>query len=173
MRYDILNDLLVDALIEPMARDERSLAREHLEKLAGMASLGKELVLFDRGYPSWERIRWLQDKRIDFLMRVRQKFDTEIDALPRGDHQGALEQGGTGPVRVRVIQFRLPTGEIETLITRLRGKEYKTEIFKGLYFKRWPIETKYDEIKQKLEVENFSGRLVDTIRKDFYESMYW
>jgi hypothetical protein len=137
-----------------------------------MASFGKELVLFDRGYPSLELIKWLQEKNIDFLMRVRQKFDTGIDALPRGDHQVALEKGGRGPVAVRVIKFRLPSGEIETLITSLRGKEYKHTLFKGLYFKRWPIETKYDEIKKKLEVENFSGRLVDNIRQDFYASMY-
>jgi hypothetical protein len=89
-----------------MARDERSLAREHREKLSGMASLGKELVLFGRGYPSLELITWLQDKNIDFLMRVRQKFDRGIDALPWGDHPVALEKGRVGPVAVRVITFR-------------------------------------------------------------------
>jgi hypothetical protein len=126
--YDILNDLIVDALI---AADERSLAREHLEKLTGMASFGKEPVLFDRGYPSLELMMWLQDKNIDFVMRVRQKFDTGIDALPRRDHQAELEKGGKGPVAVRVFKFRLPSGETETLITSLKGKEYKNRIFKG------------------------------------------
>jgi hypothetical protein len=170
--YDILNDLIVDARIEPMSTDERTLAREHLEKLAGMASFGKELVLFDRGYPSVELIQWLQEKRIDFVMRVREKFDRGIDALGRGEHEIELEKGGVGPIAVRVIKFRLPSGEIETLISSLKGKEYPMGIFKGLYFKRWPIETKYDEVKKKLEVENFSGRLVDNIRQDFYATMY-
>jgi hypothetical protein len=36
-------------------------------------------------------------------------------------------------VAVRVIKFRLPSGETETLITSLTGKEYKHKIFKGLY----------------------------------------
>jgi len=40
-----------------------------------------------------------------------------------------------------------------------------------LYFKRWPIETEYNEIKNKLEIENFSGKLVDNIRQDFYATM--
>jgi hypothetical protein len=43
--------------------------------------------------------------------------------------------------------------------------------FKALYFKRWAVETKYDEVKQKLEVENFSGILADNIRQDFYAAM--
>jgi hypothetical protein len=33
------------------------------------------------------------------------------------------------------------------------------------------VETKYDEVKKKLEVENFSGILVDNIRQDFYAAM--
>jgi hypothetical protein len=43
--------------------------------------------------------------------------------------------------------------------------------FPERYYKRWPIETKYCRIKQKLELENFSGRLVDNMRQDFYAMM--
>jgi hypothetical protein len=39
-------------------------------------------------------------------------------------------------------------------------------------FGKGSIETKYDEIKKKLEVENFSGRLADNIRQDFYATTY-
>ncbi|MCL2602639.1 MAG: hypothetical protein FWD91_07485 [Treponema sp.] len=40
--------------------------------------------------------------------------------------------------------------------------------FDELYNKRWGIETKYLELKQRLELENFSGRLVvDTVKQDF------
>ncbi|MCL1976449.1 MAG: hypothetical protein FWG61_09860 [Firmicutes bacterium] len=35
-----------------------------------------------------------------------------------------------------------------------------------------PIETKYDEIKNKLAVENFSGRTVNGIMQDFFITMY-
>jgi len=47
--------------------------------------------------------------------------------------------------------------------------EYKA--FKELYHKRWGIETKYKTVKQKLELENFSGRLVENIKQDFYAMM--
>jgi hypothetical protein len=43
--------------------------------------------------------------------------------------------------------------------------------FAELYYKRWPIETKYNQVKQKFELENFSGRLVDNIRQDVYAMM--
>lgn len=170
--YDIENDLIVDALIEPAETDERSLAKRHIEKLVGLESCGKEIVLFDRGYPSLELIRLLEGYNLKYVMRVRQKFNAGIDALPRGDAMVTLNKDEAEEEEVRVIKFRLPGGEIETLITNLVDKSYRTKNFKALYFKRWPIETKYDELKKKLELENFSGKLADNIRQDFYAMIF-
>jgi hypothetical protein len=44
--------------------------------------------------------------------------------------------------------------------------------FKELCFMRWPVKTKYDEVKNKLEIENFSGHSVLAIEQDFYITMY-
>jgi hypothetical protein len=172
MLYDLLNDVVMHALIDPLKTDERAQAREHIKHLQGLASFegGKELVIFDRGYPSKDLIQELMDKKIDCLMRVRTKFSTAIDALGPGDHQIELEHGKKR-IPVRVIKLVLDSKETETLITSLTGTRYSVEDFKWLYFKRWPIETKYDVIKKKLEIENFSGRLVDNIRQDFYATM--
>jgi hypothetical protein len=82
--YDIENDVIVDARIEPMAKDERSLAVEHIRKLAGIPSFGKELILFDRGYPSIEPIEPLMKEKIELVMRVRKKFDPGVDGLGLG-----------------------------------------------------------------------------------------
>ena len=170
--YDILNDVAVDARIEPMATDERAIAFMHIEQLAGLDSYEewKELVLFDRGYPSFELIKALLGQKIHFLMRVRNKFSVAIDELGRGDHTIEFERDGE-KIPVRVLKFRLSSGEEETLITSLHEKKHSLKTFKRLYFKRWPIETKYDQMKNKLEIENFSGRLVDNIRQDFYAAM--
>jgi hypothetical protein len=169
--YDIENDVVMDARIEPMDRGERTLAAEHIKKLTGMGSFGKEIILFDRGYASMELIEPLLKAGIDFVTRVREKFDVGIDSLGRGDREARLEKGGRGPVRVRVIKFKLPGGEMETLVSGLRDRKYGMGTFKRLYFRRWPIEGKYDEVKKKLEVENFSGILADNIRRDFYAAM--
>jgi hypothetical protein len=37
---------------------------------------------------------------------------------------------------------------------------------------RWPIEGKYDVIKNKLQVENFNTRTVEGIQQDFFAAMY-
>jgi len=170
--YDILNDVVMDALIDPAKTGEQTQAREHIKHLQGLESFegGKELIIFDRGYASRELIQGLMDKKIDYLMRVRTKFSKEIDALGLGVHPLELEHGKKR-IPLRVIKLELDSGETETLITSLKDTKYAVEDFKWLYFKRWPIETKYDAIKKKLEVENFSGKLADNIRQDFYATM--
>jgi hypothetical protein len=59
---------------------------------------------------------------------------------------------GEENVSVRVIKFRLNSGEIETLITDMMDEGIGMKAFKALYFQRWGIETKYDEVKKKCRV---------------------
>jgi hypothetical protein len=58
MRYDLLNDVVMHALIDPVKTGEQAQARAHIQHLEGLESFegGKELVIFDRGYPSKELI---------------------------------------------------------------------------------------------------------------------
>jgi hypothetical protein len=170
--YDILNDLVVDARIQPLKEGEQAIALKHIHHLAGLESFQewKEMVIFDRGYPSFSIIQTLLGLKIHYLMRVRRKFSTEIDGLGFGDHNIELGQNGQR-IKARAIKFRLPSGEIEMLITDAMEKKYGVKTFKRLYFMRRPIQTKYDEAKKKLEIENFSGRLVENILQDFYATM--
>lgn len=66
----------------------------------------------------------------------------------------------------------MPSGEIETLITDLSADIVKIDDFQQLYFKRWSIETRYDIVKTKLQLENFTGKTVLSIFQDFYAIMY-
>lgn len=59
---------------------------------------------------------------------------------------------------MRVIKFELESGTIETLVTNLFDETISLEDFKELYFKRWGTEVKYNEIKNKLQVQNFTGK---------------
>jgi hypothetical protein len=171
--YDIENDVIADAQIELIATDDRTLAERHIEKLITMIAFGKELVLFDQRYLSMKLIDLLMKKKIEFVMMTREKFDMGIDELGLGDHRVTLEKEGKGPVMVRVIKFRLPGGEIKTLISSLMDKKYSIMSFTELYSKRCSVEMCYNEIKKILEeqlaIENFSGVLVDSvIRLAFY-----
>ena len=169
--YDMLNDIIADAYLEPIGTDERTLCLRHLKHLQGMESFEKELVIMDRGYPSAELIEAFGEAGIRFVMRVRRKFSCDIDNIPLGDHRYMLPANGA-QMPLRVVKFILPSGEIETLITDLFDKRMGTNAFKTLYFKRWPVETKYGELKHKLEIENFSGRTKEALLQDYYITAY-
>ena len=169
--YGLVNNIVAGAKIAPVSENERALAEEHLSVLQGMAGCNRghrELVIFDRGYPSREFVKSLSDKEIAYVIRVPKGFIREGE-LKRAK-EGRVSLGKTG-LQVRAVRIPLTTGEQEILITNLTKAEMEYEAFGELYHKRWGIETKYKELKQKLETENFSGRLVDNVKQDFYAVM--
>jgi hypothetical protein len=170
--YDVLNKVIVDALIEPLATDERTLALRHVANLEKSRRFNKELAIMDRGYPSIEMVSELRDAGVSFLMRVKQGFNKEIDAQSVSDGRVVLRKTGFKDQEVRVIKFKLPSGETETLITDIYHKNMGVKAFKKLYYLRWPVETKYDEVKNKLGIENFTGYSKKAIEQDFYATMY-
>ncbi|MDR2433427.1 MAG: transposase, partial [Treponema sp.] len=94
--YDIENDIIVDARIEPLTVDERSLAKEHLEALGGMGPDLRErkpIVICDRGYPSKDFVTYLQDKEIKYVMRVQKRFNPRIDRMRSGSKNIKLSEG--------------------------------------------------------------------------------
>jgi hypothetical protein len=169
--YDILNDIVYDALIEPLATDERTLAIKHIETVLERLPDRRMLVIFDRGYPSFELIKMLEDLGIKYLMRVKRKFNNDIDAQKEPDGYVRLVKDNEF-LDVRVIKFTLDSGELEMLITNLDDGRLGINAFKKLYFMRWPIETKYNVVKNKLQLENFSSRTVEGVEQDFYAIMY-
>jgi hypothetical protein len=164
--YDILNDFIVDAAIDKAGTSERGFALSHIEKLRGICPDTKKLLIFDRGYPSAALIHELEKEGLRYLMRVKSKWNLEVDKIQAPDSLIKLDETTT----VRVVKFQLPSGEIETLITDLF--DLPVGEFPGLYFKRWPIETKYDIVKNKLALENFTGYSKNVILQDFWATMY-
>jgi uncharacterized protein with ATP-grasp and redox domains len=68
--YDLENGIVMDAEIAPIAENERALAEGYLRVLQGLDSYKdghRELIIFDRGYPSYELIKSLSDKEIAYL----------------------------------------------------------------------------------------------------------
>ena len=162
---DVLNDRIVEAEFGPLSGDERSMAIEHIRKLKGRIRMEDTVFLFDRGYPSKELIEAILQAGAHFIMRVRRKFNVDVDAAPMGSSVVIL----TGGIRVRVVKFTLPSGQTETLISDLFDMEESA--FKELYFLRWSVEEKYDVVKNKLELPNFTGRTVNVLYQDFWISM--
>jgi hypothetical protein len=167
LAYDMLNNVIVDAEIEPLSIGEHELAARHIKRIAQTEGIGEVLVIFDRGYSAVELMGLADENGLKFLIRLRRKFNLGIDALGNGVHEYELAYR-QGTLKVRVIKFALPSGEIETLVTNITDARMGINAFKELYFMRWPVETKYGEVKVKLEIENFSGRTEVAIRQDFF-----
>lgn len=67
--------------------------------------------------------------------------------------------------------MELSTGEIEVLLTNVSANELSYEESKPLYFKRRGIKTRFDTLKYKFEIENFSAETPQLIEQDFYATV--
>ena len=109
------------------------------------------------------------DSDMFFFMRVRRKFNDNFDFVVKKEKTGFEYNGKT--YKVRVFSITLSSGEKEILVTNLPGKDIKYKQAGELYFSRWKIETKFDSLKNKLELENMSGRRVVTTCQDFWAKL--
>lgn len=164
--YDVLNKIALDAELDTTKIGERELALRHLESVQP-----GDLLLFDRGYPSGKFFKELKAKGVEFLCRLPSKWSNQTaEFLASGLSSNECELEG---MMLRFIRVELDTGEVEILITSLTDNEkYPTEIFKDLYFKRWEIETYFDLIKSRLELENFTGKTPESVEQDFYSTIF-
>jgi len=197
--YDVENKIIIDGILNSIYSSEGFMAIEHINYLVKFNKDVKEkyqdLITYDRGYPSAGLICHHYNKKIEFLMRVKNKYfkaitefknSKKIDEIleleitqstlknlqkekQHPDLKRLAKELKIGQnIKVRAIKITLKSGEVEILLTSLLSQEeYKTEIFKELYFKRWGIEISYDILKNIFKVENFSGLTQVAINQDF------
>jgi len=165
--YDVLHGWAIDPILARADMNEREGCKKHISFLTGKLPhiAEKSIVLLDRGYPSLDLIRELQGSGVKFLARCNSHFLSEINNAPLGDSIATLKNG----VSVRVIKFKLPSDEIEVLVSNLF--DLPESIFPELYSLRWGIEVAYFRLKRQICVEKFSGKTANSIRQDFWASM--
>ena len=163
---DVMTGFTIHGTIETTEIGERKLAMEHLHYFESLKQ-EKDIVLFDRGYASKAMIKYLDESGFKYVMRLQRGFNAEIDSSNKSEFYVYID----GKC-VRVIKIVLPTGETEVLITNLGRKAFKTKDFMALYHLRWGIETKYNTLKNKFDIETFSGKTIATIMQDFYATLF-
>lgn len=180
--YDVLNHLALNSVLENIKTGERELALKHKSHWRK-----NDLIIYDRGYPSYdfkyEHIR----ADIDYLIRVPKKQSKIVesfilskkktlivDVFPQKKHVfSGKDYDKTTGLKVRLIRVELPSGEIEILMTSLLDSQiYPSSMFKELYFLRWGIETFYDQLKNKLRVEYFTGYSITSVQQDFFCAIF-
>jgi hypothetical protein len=184
MLYDALNHLTIDAEIAPYAASERDLLMKHLSKV-----MNGDMLLLDRGYPCFWLLFLLKAKGIEFCVRLKDNWWLEVKEfaesedkerivkfkLPKKD-RGKLKdhpQIWAQEISCRLIKVELPNGETEILCTSLTDFEkYDVEEFKRLYHYRWNEEEAYKLLKNRAELEKFSGKTAWAVEQDFHAKVF-
>ncbi len=181
LEVDLLNGYCTAAYLGPISKGEHDFAEEFLNN-----SHPLDLRVYDRYYPSFELIfKHLQNK-VPFVMRCAIDFNQTVKnfagsnkrqvvvdfpishtALTSLKKQG-YEVDEHTTVTVRLLRIDIGSSEPEILITSLLdAKRYPHSCFKTLYAHRWGSETQFDKIKNKMQVEIFSGHKPLAIYQDF------
>jgi hypothetical protein len=169
--YDLENEIMIATKITRCKYGERKAATELIDELIRMG-VKKDLILFDRGYPATALILKLENAGIKYIMRTSTGFLKVVKEAKEPDQIIEIPDGNKGFLKIRVVKFLLDSGVEETLITNLFDQEFSIQELKVLYFKRWGVETKYNELKNRLQLENFTGDTPIAVEQDFYASMY-
>lgn len=187
--YDVLNHIMINIEIAPYASDERELTKKNIEKLKETFPDKNFLILFDRGYPSIEMLHFLDEIEVKYLIRLQDstyekekrnmKSDDEIVEIKINKDRLSVKMSEEikqklkeeRVYKTRFVKCELSTGNTEWLVTNLKQTKYPKKTIKELYFKRWNIEVGYGTLKNKLQIENISGKCDITIRQDIYATM--
>ncbi|WP_445957480.1 transposase [Yeosuana sp.] len=137
--YDVLNNYVLDGSLEPLERGERDLALEHLAHCKE-----KDLILYDRGHPSYDFINEHLERGLDCLIRVKVSFSNLIKGFEKSNKKSIVAVMLPGknvdisdkhhtkqtPIKLRLIRVELDKGQVEILMTSLLDSQlYPTSHF--------------------------------------------
>ena len=144
----------------------------------------------DRGYPSTPAFIHMMDKGIKFIVRLKSSdYKKEQSSLSENDqlvkikldksrirhYEGTIDgerMKELGEISLRMIKIPLENESLEVLATNLSEIEFSTKEIKELYHMRWGIETAYETLKSRLQLENFTGTKAILLLQDIYSTIY-
>jgi len=176
--YDLLNGVGLDCRLEASTLGEVELAIGQLAHLQpgdveindrGFTGFVYLALVLNQGAHSIARCStgsFLCAQELFRLNRANQSRIVWLFAPP--DQKAECRRLGLPlKLRVRFVSVRLPTGQLEVLVTSLLDPAaYPTEEFLAVYHYRWSHETFHLMLKGRLELENFSGRTTEAVRQD-------
>ena len=168
---DVMNNVIIDGIMAPFDSSERELAKQNITNSVNMLT-DNDIILFDRGYSSSELMQFLDKNGGKYIMRCNATFlgkilKTHIENDFVTTHK-FVKSGMT--LTFRVVRFPISAGATEILMTNILD-EFDVADFKQLYNLRWGIEKTYNCIKNKFELESFSGTKPICILQDFYANL--
>lgn len=187
MCYDVLNGYIIDVIPEKYRYNEIYMAKRHMRKDQRITENYNSIYIMDRNYVSFDFLAFLQKSDIKFLSRLNLGYYIkETESMKTKDEiveiahtkermkrknfedEETREYAKENKIEVRILKYVLKTGEEEYLITNLKEFSYE-ELFE-IYGKRWNIETLYNSLKNKLQIEKFTSSKEEIIKQDIYAS---
>ena len=188
--YDVMNKIILESDCNRGKFNEMQCAELQMNKLPDTIGTIPYIIVMDRGYPSIPAFIHMNDKNINYLVRIKScdfkeerramLTDDEIIAVQmtksRLHHYVNTEDGNRmqelSALNIRTVNIKLDENTTETLMTNLPIEQFDTNAIKELYHMRWGIETAYETLKSRLQLENFTGVKPVIILQDIYSTIY-
>lgn len=169
--FDVLNGFVVDTCFGSCTDSERDHASDMIGRL-NTDVIANPLYIMDRGYPSSKLISKIEKSKQHYLMRCDETFIRSVKWNGKDDVVTHKFTNHPEPISFRIVRVDLSDDIHEYLITNLTDKEFDYDILKTLYALRWGIESKYDDLKNKMQIENFTGSTPVAVCQDYYATLY-
>jgi hypothetical protein len=178
--FDVLNHVTVHALISPLSVGEREMAADHLLYIRPT-----DLVLLDQGYPAFWLFKLILKTGGQFCARISPRIWNQVGAFHQsGNRETTIKITGDTLAKKRCRELGLDHQPITLRLVRIGPEDqiiitsltdshaYPADIFDDLYHQRWRVEVDYNHQKNKLVVENWSGRSVLSVYQDFHAKVF-
>ena len=185
--FDVLNGVFVGAVLIPYTKSEIDGAKELIDALP-LWLTDNSIFVFDRGYAGYAFIQYLMEKRVMFVMRIRNGFSPFLDDFAKSNlryKDVLLRPGATSvsratkkkrpmgdiPVFVHAVRAVLPSRQVEVCISNLSWEMVTPRDVCELYKLRWNEEVAIGGEKNQLQFEIFSSYRSDGIRQDIFSQI--
>jgi hypothetical protein len=187
--FDVVNRMIVDAGVGESKLNEREEALRHIDRAKEIIGEKPCVYLFDRGCPSGEMFLDLNERGISYAFRLGSShfrreqremagggatvgiiFDKPRLSPKRPESRQKLEKAGS--VAIRFVHIKLENGADEYLAANLPKEEFTSDDISYLYHMGWGMETAFDGLKNKLQIENFTGKKPVAMEQDAYATVY-
>ena len=189
--YDVMNRMILESDCCKCKFDEMRLAEEQIDRIPETIGTSQPfLVIMDRGYPSTAAFIRMMEKGILFLARLKfSDYKKEQAALSVPDtwvdiqldksrirHYKGTDIGRRMEelrhITLRMVKVPLLEEREEVLITNLLAETFDYWQMRELYHMRWGIETAYEILKDRLQIENSTGTKPVLLLQDIYSTIY-
>ena len=190
--YDALNRMILDASINKVKFNEMAVAEAQITEVRKTIGDHPFLVTMDRGYPSIPAFLRMIDSKTFFAARLKSSdFKAEQQSLSSDDEdvdiqltksrrahyietadEAIIMSRDSFTLRMVRVWLDEEHTECEILATNLPRDLFPAECFGELYHYRWRIETAYQTLKDRLQMENFTGTKPILLEQDIYSTIY-